>query len=42
AVSVDDPLAVRAARRLIDRRTPVVADQLVDPAVPVRSLLPHA
>ncbi|MGC9542194.1 NAD(P)/FAD-dependent oxidoreductase [Streptomyces sp. UG1] len=37
--SVDDPSAVRAARRLIDRRIPVVADRLADPAVNLRGLL---
>jgi NADPH-dependent 2,4-dienoyl-CoA reductase/sulfur reductase-like enzyme len=41
AASVDDPMAVRAARRLIDRSVSVDADRLVDPAVPLRSLLPR-
>lgn len=40
AASVDDPLTVRAARRIIDRRILVSADQLSDPSVPVRSLIP--
>ncbi len=41
AASVDDPLAVRAARRMIDRSVGVSADQLADPAVPLRSLVPR-
>lgn len=40
AGSVDDPMAVRAARRLIDRAVPVDPDRLADPDVPLRSLLP--
>lgn len=39
AVSVNDPNAVRAARRLIDQRIPVSAADLADPAVALRSLL---
>jgi len=39
ACSVDDPMTVRAARRLIDRAVPVTVDQLTDPHVPLRSLL---
>ncbi|MFI1865285.1 NAD(P)/FAD-dependent oxidoreductase [Streptomyces jumonjinensis] len=39
AASVDDPSAVRAARRMIDRRTPVDAARLTDPAVNLRALL---
>ncbi|MFE7029144.1 NAD(P)/FAD-dependent oxidoreductase, partial [Streptomyces sp. NPDC057621] len=39
AASVDDSSAVRAARRMIERRTPVDADQLADPAVSLRTLL---
>ncbi|MGW0827760.1 NAD(P)/FAD-dependent oxidoreductase [Streptomyces sp. NPDC002845] len=39
AASVDDPAAVRAARRLIDRRVRVTADRLADPAVNLRGLL---
>jgi len=42
AASVDDPMAVRAARRLIDRAVPVEVDRLVDPGVPLRTLLPRA
>lgn len=42
AASIDDPMSVRAARRLIDRAVPVDVDQLADPGVPVRSLLPRA
>ncbi|MCR2762533.1 FAD-dependent oxidoreductase [Microbacterium sp. zg.B48] len=41
AASVDDPMAVRAARRLIDRSVAVSVDQLSDPGVPLRSLLPR-
>jgi hypothetical protein len=39
AVSLDDPMTVRAARRLIDQHVPVSAAELADPGVPVRSLL---
>ncbi|MDF3141882.1 FAD-dependent oxidoreductase [Streptomyces sp. T21Q-yed] len=39
AASVDDPAAVRAARRLIDRRVRVAAGRLADPAVNLRGLL---
>jgi 3-phenylpropionate/trans-cinnamate dioxygenase ferredoxin reductase component len=39
AASIDDPTVVRAARRLIDRRIPVTAGDLSDPAVSLRSLL---
>jgi len=39
AAAVDDNNTVRAARRLIDQRIPVAADELADPAVPLRSLL---
>lgn len=39
AASVDDPMAVRAARRLIDRGVPVDPERLADPDVPLRSLL---
>jgi len=42
AASVDDPMTVRAARRLIDHAVPVNADQLKDPGVQLRSLLPRA
>lgn len=42
AASVDDPMAVRAARRLIDRAVPVDAEKLKDPGVQLRSLLPRA
>jgi len=41
AASVDDPMAVRAARRLIDRSVPVSVEQLTDPSLPLRSLLPR-
>ncbi|MEV6981484.1 FAD-dependent oxidoreductase [Sphaerisporangium sp. NPDC051017] len=39
AASADDSNAVRAARRMIDRRVPVEADRLADPAVNLRALL---
>ena len=39
AVAVDDPKAVRAARRLIDRRVLVEPDALADPATDLRRLL---
>ncbi|HWL02568.1 MAG TPA: FAD-dependent oxidoreductase [Microbacteriaceae bacterium] len=39
AASVDDPMTVRAARRLIDQRVPVAPDRLADPAVRLRDLL---
>ena len=39
AVSIDDPMTVRAARRLIDQCAPVSASDLADPDVPLRSLL---
>ncbi|MFE9095763.1 NAD(P)/FAD-dependent oxidoreductase [Streptomyces sp. NPDC007264] len=39
AASVDDPSAVRAARRMIDRRVPADAARLADPDVNLRSLL---
>lgn len=39
AASVDDPAAVRAARRMIDRRVPVDAARLADPSVKLRDLL---
>jgi len=42
ASSVDDPNAVRAARRLIDRAVSVSIAQLTDPHVPLRSLLAGA
>ena len=38
AASVDDPMAVKAARRIIDRAILVDPEALADPAVPVRSL----
>ncbi|GAA3213313.1 NAD(P)/FAD-dependent oxidoreductase [Microbacterium terregens] len=41
ACSVDDPMAVRAARRLIDRSVLLSADQLTDPNLPLRSLVPR-
>ncbi|MEU9239707.1 FAD-dependent oxidoreductase [Streptomyces sp. NPDC048385] len=39
AASVDDPSAVRAARRMIDRRLPVDAARLADTSVKPRDLL---
>lgn len=39
AASVDDSAAVRAARRMIDRRVPADAGRLSDPAVNPRALL---
>ncbi|MCH5672875.1 NAD(P)/FAD-dependent oxidoreductase [Streptomyces gilvus] len=39
AASVDDPMAVRAARRMIDRQVAVRAGPLADPSVNLRSLL---
>lgn len=42
AVAVDDPNAVRAARRLIDRGISVDADQLTDTTVDLRALLKGA
>ncbi|MEV5987469.1 FAD-dependent oxidoreductase [Streptomyces sp. NPDC052051] len=39
AASVDDPSAVRAARRMIDRHVTVDAARLADPAVNLRTLL---
>ena len=39
AASVDDPMSVRAARRLIERGVAVEVGLLADPAVPLRSLL---
>jgi NADPH-dependent 2,4-dienoyl-CoA reductase/sulfur reductase-like enzyme len=38
AVAVDDPLAARAARRLVDRGVPVGLDVLQDPATDLRRL----
>ncbi|MGN6218752.1 MAG: NAD(P)/FAD-dependent oxidoreductase [Microbacterium sp.] len=39
AAALDEPMTVRAARRLIDQRVPVAASDLADPAVTLRSLL---
>lgn len=39
AVAVDDPMAVRAARRMIDRRAPVTAELLADPTTNLRAVL---
>jgi len=39
AVGVDDPMAVRAARRLIDRAITVRPEQLADPATDLRRLV---
>lgn len=37
--AVDDNNTVRAARRIIDQRIPVVASDLADPSFALRSLL---
>lgn len=42
AASIDDANTVRAARRLIDQRIPVSADDLADPHKPLRALLKAA
>jgi len=42
AASIDDPMTVRAARRLIDQRVPVAETQLADPGVRLRDLLRSA
>lgn len=39
AAAVDDPTAVKAARRIVDRGIPVDPERLADPDVPVRALL---
>ena len=39
AVAVDDSTAVRAARRIIDRRIPVDPDELTDSTTDLRKLL---
>jgi 3-phenylpropionate/trans-cinnamate dioxygenase ferredoxin reductase subunit len=39
AAAIDDNMLVRAARRLIDQRIPVTAEELADPTVQLRSLL---
>ncbi|GAA4965815.1 NADPH-dependent 2,4-dienoyl-CoA reductase/sulfur reductase-like enzyme [Nonomuraea thailandensis] len=39
AAAVDDSIAVRAARRMIDRRIPADPDRLSDPSVNLRTLL---
>lgn len=39
AVTVDDPMSARAARRLIDRAVDVDPDRLADPATDLRKLL---
>jgi NADPH-dependent 2,4-dienoyl-CoA reductase/sulfur reductase-like enzyme len=39
AASIDDPNVVRAARRIIDQRIPVTANELADPSIPLRALL---
>lgn len=39
AAAVDDTATVRAARRIIDKRTPVTSEELADPAIPLRALL---
>ncbi len=36
---IDDTMTVRAARRIIDQKIPVTADQLADPSVALRQLL---
>jgi 3-phenylpropionate/trans-cinnamate dioxygenase ferredoxin reductase subunit len=42
AATIDDINTVRAARRLIDKRVPVTAEDLADASVPLRSLLKAA
>lgn len=42
AASINDPMTVRAARRLIDQRVPVTEAQLADPGVRLRDLLRNA
>lgn len=42
AAALDDPMTVRAARRLIDQQLPVTSSALADPSVPLRSLLQAA
>lgn len=42
AASIDDPMTVRAARRLIDQRVPLTEAQLADPGVRLRDLLRSA
>jgi hypothetical protein len=39
AVAIDDPLVVRAARRMIDRAVRVDPDSLADPTTDLRKLL---
>ncbi len=39
AASIDDPMTIRAARRLIDRRIPVDPSALADPTVSLRQML---
>lgn len=39
AASVDDPMTVKAARRIIDQAIPVTPEQLADPSISLRSLL---
>lgn len=39
AATIDDPMTVRAARRVIDRRVPVDPARLADPAFELRALL---
>lgn len=39
AASVDDPMAVKAARRIVDRGIVVDPERLADPSVPVKALL---
>lgn len=39
AASVDDPMAVKAARRIVDRGIVVDQERLADPDVPVKALL---
>lgn len=39
AASIDDPMTIRAAQRIIDRGIPVEAAVLADPTVPLRRML---
>jgi hypothetical protein len=39
AVAIDDPIAIRVARRLIDRGHLVDTDELTDPSTNLRTLL---
>lgn len=39
AASIDDPMTIRAARRIIDRGIVVDRDKLADPAIPLKKLM---